>query len=94
MGDRLERNMPLDDGFRAKPFVRTRQQPFPPRLWRWEVCTEGDLLLRQSSTCVYRSAHDAWVAGQVALEDVFKRIASQCRANSTVTQLNNQRYKT
>ena len=94
MSDRLERNMPLDDGFRAKPFVRTRQQPFPPRLWRWEIRTEGDLLLRQSSACVYRSAHDAWVAGQVALEDVFKRIAYQRRANAAVAQLNNQRYHT
>ncbi|MDO9714145.1 hypothetical protein [Paracraurococcus lichenis] len=73
--DRLERTLPFDDGFRAKPFVRTRQQPVPPRLWRWEICTEGGSLPYQSSACVYRSAHDAWEAGQAALGDIFQSIA-------------------
>jgi len=86
-----ERLTPLDDGFRAKPFVRTRQQPCPPRLWRWEICREGDPLPVQSSACVYRSAHDAWEAAQVALAAVFQGISYQRRAAAALGSLDQRR---
>ncbi|RZA30037.1 MAG: hypothetical protein EOP02_02790 [Proteobacteria bacterium] len=77
-------NGPLDDGFRTKPFIRTRRQPHPPGLWRWEVCVEGDVLPYQVSACVHRSAHDAWEAGQTALEAITQSRASQRAAESVV----------
>ena len=68
---------PLDDGFRTKPFIRTRRQPHPPGLWRWEICVEGDALPYQASACIHRSAYDAWEAGRSALEAIIQRRASQ-----------------
>jgi hypothetical protein len=67
MVDQLQRNVPFDDGFRAKPFVRVRQRRSPPRLWCWEIHFENAAYPLRASESTYHSAQDAWEAGQAAL---------------------------
>ena len=77
MTDKLQKALPLDDGFRTKPFVRVRQRQSPPRLWCWEICMESVHFPLRVSANTYRSAQDAWEAGQAALAQVSQPPASQ-----------------
>jgi hypothetical protein len=67
-----KRGAPLDDGFRSRPFVKAKQQLFPPHLWRWEIRAEGDEQPHQTSPYAYRSAHDAWEAGRDPLDRILR----------------------
>ena len=73
MGDQLQKDVPLADGWRDKPIVRVRQRPTPPRSWRWEIWMESERWPRWASESIYRSAYDAWGAGTVYLARIPRR---------------------
>ena len=73
MGDRLQRDVPLADGWRDKPIIKVRQRPTPPRSWRWEIWVESEQCHRWASESIYRSAHDAWNAGTDQLARTLRR---------------------
>jgi hypothetical protein len=50
-----------------KVYVRVQRGGQPPMPWTWEIHREGDPPPRRCAVRGYRSAEDAWEAGQAAL---------------------------
>ena len=59
---------------RAEYFVRAERLGRPPLPWTWAICKAGDSIAYERGERFYRSAEDAWEAGNVALQQTRRFI--------------------
>jgi hypothetical protein len=65
--DRLQRRQPVRGGLPPKCFVLIRRSARLPLPWRWEVHFQARPDVSWRAVRGYKSAEDAWEAGQAAL---------------------------
>jgi hypothetical protein len=63
--NKLQMDPPAGGGMPAQFIIKVQRQARPPTPWRWEIFMEGERQGYWRSKALYRSAEDAWQAGQV-----------------------------
>ena len=55
-------------GIMARTFhLRVRRRSAPPMAWIWEICVDTSAEVYRRSDAGFRSAEEAWAAGQSAI---------------------------
>jgi hypothetical protein len=58
----------LIGGIMARTFhLRVRRRSAPPTAWIWEICVDSSAEVYRRSDAGFRSAEEAWAAGQLAI---------------------------
>ena len=62
--NKLQMDSPLGGGMPAQFILKVQRQARLPTPWIWEIYMEGQRRAYWRSKALYRSAEDAWQAGQ------------------------------
>jgi hypothetical protein len=75
--DKPQLRQPLGGGLASKCFVLIRRGALPPLPWMWEVHYQGRPDICWRAVRGYKSAEDAWEAGQAALARLSLRYSPE-----------------